>query len=115
MKRQRKKQHRKGSKQKDGADDSAGLDREESSDEEAAAATGGGGESVTGDKKRKLASSGAVMRFKTAEERDLNDEANGQDAPAANGSVRAEAIQLQAQQEAAAPAKEAGIVIQDDD
>ncbi|GAA5904775.1 hypothetical protein JCM5296_000758 [Sporobolomyces johnsonii] len=118
LKRQRKKDAR--SKHKgsgSGADGGGGgSDAGESPGPAAAASAGGEGEG--GDKRRKLAG-GAALRFKTAEEREAEgaeeDDARAGEGPAAPGEDEALRRLQEEEQERAAPAKEAGIVIQDDD
>lgn len=90
----------------------------------ASAAGGVDGDAAVGDKKRKLAG-GAAFKFKSVEEREAEDEEeNDEDAPARKPELKlaqpafaddAELRRLQEEEERAAPAKEAGITIQDDD
>ncbi|KAM0789640.1 hypothetical protein ACM66B_000444 [Microbotryomycetes sp. NB124-2] len=110
LKRQRKKQHRKGAggHSNDNKDGTAGVDSDD--EKEGAGASGS-------DKKRKLAG-GGTFKFKTAEERDA---ADGDDDNVAGGSHDRSTVAINGQdggaldQEDVAPAKEAGIFIQDDD
>ncbi|GAA5877728.1 hypothetical protein JCM1840_003339 [Sporobolomyces johnsonii] len=117
LKRQRKKDAR--SKHKgSGSGADGGSDAGESPVPAAAAAASAGGEGEGGDKRRKLAG-GAALRFKTAEEREAEgaeeDDARAGEGPAAPGEDEALRRLQEEEQERAAPAKEAGIVIQDDD